>query len=601
MIKSEIISKFKGINRRESVSDGEFLNMTNVCADEYPCLKTLRAPLRLSLTDTDGNAIENIRAVISSGDAFDNTFTGVAGTRFYYKSKKISFYGDASIPETGNIQLSEHNGNIIICCYSDFDNRCLLYYNYHGYASYPERTSAGYVVRFDCIQFVSAAKNWIKALPAAVSSSNLTTYRIIGDSPLYVSNFKVGDSIVIDNLKSQYNENNGTVYQYARETLIRKSRYESAGKYDEITCIVTAVSEQAVGSDSTMDYKAYNIFGSIVEPKGYISASSNENQRYTSSSHYGAVIRRAMPIMNHICIHNNRVWGVNPNGEYIYASKPGEFREFNSFKGLSSDSYYAGVGSPGEFTGIVSYKNNILAFKKDCVHIISGTAPSNFNISRNIEGIGCIDIRSCAISGGYLYFLGHEGFYRFDGISFELISQKLCSKFENAYGFGLNGKYYACVKNGEAYEILIYDGRYNIWHSVSAPGEIVGFFADNNRIYFACSDAVYLFEGEENSGWSIENSDFYNEDCSNDFINEIWIRAKIAPGKEIRVFTNADNNPYIEHEKCMGDGNAIIYRIPVRWVNAKKHRIRLDGNGDSVIYSIELKKANGGRHYKDRS
>ena len=44
-----------------------------------------------------------------------------------------------------------------------------------------------------------------------------------------------------------------------------------------------------------------------------------------------------------------------------------------------------------------------------------------------------------------------------------------------------------------------------------------------------------------------------------------------------------------------------LYRIPVRWVNAKKHRIRIDGDGDSVIYSIELKKANGGKHYKDRS
>ncbi len=597
--KQKTISKFLGINRRESSQSGEMLNAINVCADEYPCLKTVKSPKKLTMTDAGSNAITNIRAVIVPGGEYDGTFTGVAGKYFYYKNKRIPFFGDASIPETGDVFLTEINGNIIICCYNNFNDRCLLFYNYNGYTKYSERTSKGYVVRCDCAQFVTANNSFIKTLPAALSSSAETTYRFYGDATLYFSNFKVGDSIVIDNLISKYNENKGTTYSYARETLIRESRFQSAAADDEVVCLVTAVDAKKNGEMSTLDYVAYNIDGEIVSPKGYVAFSYDDaGYRTTSLNHKGAVIRKAMPIMNSVCIHNNRLWGVNPNGEYIYSSKMGDFREFNCFDGLSSDSYYVGIGSGGGFVGIYTYKNYILAFKRDCIYIISGTLPTNFTISRVVEGFGCIDIKSCSICGGKLYFLSENGFYRFDGLTFELLSQKLNRKYVSAIGFGTTHKYYAySLSEDNKKELLVFDEIYNVWHTLSTPEPIHGFFSSLGNVYGAGSSGIYLFDGDENSSWLMETINFFEDDCSNSYINEIWIRAKIASGKKIDVFSASNLSGYIRNETLTGTGKIKVYRVPVRWRNAKDYKIKLEGDGESIIYNIELHSADGGRQY----
>lgn len=598
--KQKTISKFLGINRRESTQDGEMLQAINVCADEYPCLKTVKSPKKFTMTDTDSNTITNIRAIIVPGGEYDGTFTGVAGTYFYYKNKRIPFFGDAYIPETGDISLCENNGNIIICCYNNFNDRCLLFYNYNGYAKYSERTSIGYVVRCDCAQFVSSSANFLKTLPAAINNSSETTYRFFGDANLYFSNFKVGDSIVIDNLLSKYNETMGhSDYPYARETLIRESRFQSAGDNDEVVCLVTAVDARKNGEMSTLDYTAYNAKGEIVCPRGYIAFNYNDGgQRITSANHRGAVIRKAMPIMNSVCIHNNRLWGVNPNGEYIYSSKMGDFREFNCFDGLSSDSYYVSIGSSGTFVGIYSYKNYILAFKRDCIYVISGTLPTNFTISRVVEGFGCIDIKSCSICGGKLYFLSENGFYRFDGVTFELISQKLNCKYLMATGFGTTHKYYAyATKEDNKKELLVFDEIYNVWHTLSTPEPIHGFFASLGKVYGAGSSGIYLFDGDNSSSWLMETINFFEDDCSNSYINEIWIRAKIARDRKIDITTNIDGHILYMHDKIIGTGRTKTYRVPVRWRNAENYKIKLQGDGESIIYSIELHSANGGRHY----
>ena len=595
-----LISGFKGINRRCSGEKWEFTKAQNVTNDEYPCLASLKAPKGIKQTDSDGNEITDIRAVLCPEDGFDDSFTGVAGTHFYYKGKKIPFYSDAYIPAKGRVELVRMNGNIIICCYNNFSERCLLYYNYYKHTAYDERNSAGYVVRLDCLDFSSALAEGLKPLPAAVSKYDDSSYRIFNDNESAFKNISVGDSIVLCNLKSQSNSSSGiTTYQYARDTLIRESRYSAASSDAEVSCIVTAINLD--GTSSYMDYKAYNVWGEAVSAKGFVEFSFSSDQRVTDYSHYGPVFRKAMPVMNSVCVHNNRLWGVNPNGEYIYASKLGNFREFNSFKGIASDSYYVGIGSGGRFTGIVSYRNYVIAFKENCLHIISGTVPSNFSIARNIDGIGCIDIRSCTQVGGYLYFLSKDGFYRFDGVGFENISKKLAADFVSAVGMGKNYKYYVYATSSEGKsELFVFDSRFDTWHSMSDIGEVVGFFDDYGELYAGTTDSIYSFFADESKGWEIESCEFFKEDCSNSHPNYLWIRARIDKGKTMRIFSSCDGSVFVEHKSCEGTGKIQIYSIPIRWHNSKSHKIKLVGNGGTILYDMEIKNADGGREYKER-
>ena len=114
--------------------------------------------------------------------------------------------------------------------------------------------------------------------------------------------------------------------------------------------------------------------------------------------------------MDHICVHNNRLWGTAQNGEYLYASKLGDCLNFNSFQGLGDDSWYGMVGTAGGFTGNLRPPLPLWRpLKRDCIHHIYGDGPQNFSIPKQTMG-GCLDSRSIAELGGVLYFLSAAGF-----------------------------------------------------------------------------------------------------------------------------------------------------------------------------------------------
>ena len=592
---TKLLTSFGGINRKKKCGINEFVVAENLCLDEHPCLSSVNAPQKRVPKDESGNILTDIRAVLCTEDQQGDLFSGVSGTDFYYNGKKIPFYGDAKIPPEGKIEIEIMNGNIIICCYKDFSTRMMLYYNRHNFGLDKRKLSRGYVVRVDCMDFSAKNPKGTDFLPAAKSSTDFSCYRLYNDADTFFSDIEVGDSIILCNLVAR--KMTGTTYKYARETRIRESRYTPTEDTDEVSCIVT---KKILGdSSSYIEYTAYNTLGKKVEAKGYTSNSLSNEERFTPYDHEGPVFRRAMPVINSICVFGNRLWATNPNGEYIYASKLGDFREFNCFSGVASDSYYMGFGSDGGFEGLVSFKSYIVAFKKDCTYLISGSTPNSFALSRTIKGLGCVDIRSCAELDGKLYFLSRDGFYSFDGITFENVSRKLNCPYEQAVGVGVGEKYYvyATDKKGKS-EFLVYDSRLSVWHSITDFGRVNGLFVRDGEVFASTSDGVYILGKEKNRGWTLESGEFFENNCENSFPNRLWLRAKIEKGKTVRVFTNEDGGVFFEHSPCVGTGKMKIYSVPIRWHNAKSHRIKLVGCGEALIYDIELQRADGGREYR---
>ena len=52
----------------------------------------------------------------------------------------------------------------------------------------------------------------------------------------------------------------------------------------------------------------------------------------------------------------------------LYACKLGDFKNWNCFLGISTDSYVASVGTDGPWTGAVTYLGNPIFFKETCLH-----------------------------------------------------------------------------------------------------------------------------------------------------------------------------------------------------------------------------------------
>lgn len=71
------------------------------------------------------------------------------------------------------------------------------------------------------------------------------------------------------------------------------------------------------------------------------------------------IVRNEMPDLDYIIESGNRLWGCRYDAankiNEIYASKLGDFKNWNSFSGLSTDSYAVSCGTDGKWTGAVTY------------------------------------------------------------------------------------------------------------------------------------------------------------------------------------------------------------------------------------------------------
>jgi hypothetical protein len=75
-----------------------------------------------------------------------------------------------------------------------------------------------------------------------------------------------------------------------------------------------------------------------------------------------------------------------------------------------------------EITGLTSYQNSLLIFKRAKVYMLLGSSPANFEIRLVNNFSGCVAPRSITAMDNRVFFLSHDGVYVFDGSSFQRIS-----------------------------------------------------------------------------------------------------------------------------------------------------------------------------------
>ena len=144
----------------------------------------------------------------------------------------------------------------------------------------------------------------------------------------------------------------------------------------------------------------------------------------TQTAAEGAItVERRMPNMDYLIESENRLWGCRYgtalNGDVvneIYACKLGDFKNWNCFMSLSTDSYAASCGTDGQFTGAITHLGYPLFFKENCVHKVFGNYPANFQIQTTAcRGVqkGCH--KSLAIVNETLFYKARTGICAFDG------------------------------------------------------------------------------------------------------------------------------------------------------------------------------------------
>lgn len=167
-------------------------------------------------------------------------------------------------------------------------------------------------------------------------------------------------------------------------------------------------------------------------------------------------IKREMPNMDFIIESENRLWGcrygVAKNGQVvneIYASKLGDFRNWNCFMGISTDSYAATVGSDGQFTGAIAHLGHPIFFKENCMHKVYGNYPANYQITTTTcRGVQKGSHKSLAIVNEILYYKSKTAVCAYDGSLPQEISYQLGDvDYSNAVACSYGNKYYISMRD----------------------------------------------------------------------------------------------------------------------------------------------------------
>ena len=188
-------------------------------------------------------------------------------------------------------------------------------------------------------------------------------------------------------------------------------------------------------------------------------------ERLTLSRYNDSVtIRRGMPSIENCFADENRLWGTI--GSKIYASKLGDPFNFDTFEGLSTDSYFLEVQTPGDFTAGCSAYGYPTFFKADYIYRIYGAKPDTYQLQElAANGVkpGCG--KSIAMADNTLLYLSNVGVMAYSGGYPEKCDQALGSVVLSDAAAGSDGqKYFLCAKeNGGVKALYVFDVWRGTW------------------------------------------------------------------------------------------------------------------------------------------
>lgn len=179
---------------------------------------------------------------------------------------------------------------------------------------------------------------------------------------------------------------------------------------------------------------------------------------------------RFMPEMDFVFECGNRLWGCRygMQGDQfvneIYASALGDFRNWRSFQGVSTDAWVASLGTDGPFTGAMNYLGYPVFFKENFVHRVYGSYPAEYRIQTTpCAGVAPGCGKSLCLLGDTALYLGANGVCAYDGAMPREISRQLT---------GLTGPAAAAVRGQDYFlstpeGLYVYDSRRRLWHRQS--------------------------------------------------------------------------------------------------------------------------------------
>ena len=316
-------------------------------------------------------------------------------------------------------------------------------------------------------------------------------------------------------------------------------------------------------------------------------------------------ISRRSPDMDFVIECGNRLWGCyygkGADGKIlneIYASKLGDFKNWNYFAGLSTDSYVASRGAPGEWTGAIAMGTTPLFFKRDRLEKVYISASGAHQItSAKVHGVQPGSSKSLQIVDNVLFYLSDIGVMAYDGSVPELCSADFG---DVRYKEGTAGKrgsvYYLQAKtDNQARSVFCLDTATGIW--CKEDGMII-------RDAVEIADALYLLlhdwtliaigaipetvkaEEEEDFDWELVSGPIGYYRAEQEYLLRLIPRLKLDPGASAMVHVMYDDDGNWRRVACLEHNSTHSVTVPIKTRRCDHFRIKLSGIGGVTIYSL---------------
>lgn len=311
---------------------------------------------------------------------------------------------------------------------------------------------------------------------------------------------------------------------------------------------------------------------------------------------------RKMPDMDFIIESKNRLWGCkygkNEDGEVvneIYACKQGDFKNWNCFMNLSTDSYAVSCGSDGHFTGAITHLGYPLFFKERCIHKLYGDYPANFRLQDTAcRGVQRGSDRSLAIVNETLYYKSDNAVCAYDGsLPVEMSSELGDVRYSDAVACAHGNKYYITMKSADGkYHLFVYDTAKGMWHKednlhvdcfCSFGGEVYGIDHGTKKIITMLGSGT---KDSEKVPWMVETGLVGMNMPDMKYISRLLVRMALEVGSKVSIKIQHDSIGDWEQVCQMTVTSLRSFAVPIRPRRCDHFRIRIEGDGDGRIYSI---------------
>ena len=316
-------------------------------------------------------------------------------------------------------------------------------------------------------------------------------------------------------------------------------------------------------------------------------------------------IERKMPKMDFVIESENRLWGCNygvaANGQVvneIYASKLGDFKNWNCFMGISTDSYAVTVGTDGQFTGAITHLGYPIFFKENYMHKVYGNYPANYQINTTAcRGVQKGSHKSLAIVNEVLYYKSRTSICAYDGSLPQEISYALGNvSYRDAVACAHGNKYYISMQNDTTKEwnLFIYDTALGLWHRdentnvydfCSCQGEL--YFIDHTnspvRIKTMFGGGVQEVSKVK---WMAETGLIGTDSPDQKYISKLNIRMYAEMNSMVYVYIQYDSTGDWELVYRMAGMKLQSFTVPIRPRRCDHLKLRFEGEGVAKIYSI---------------